>query len=195
MNLFNPFLKKSLLIAVAFIFSTITYSQNYKLDNNTSFMKIEGTSSLHDWHINVEEQSGDLSLEQAEDFMINYLKLTVMSESLKSGKSRMDKNTYKALNSDDYNKITFKYLKTSEVKKLSENIYEVNGLGELTISGTTREVLMSLKIELKDNMVILTGKNDLKMTDFGIEPPRALLGTIKTGDEITISYKSIFKTK
>jgi len=158
-------------------------------------MKIEGTSSLHDWHINVEEQSGDLSLEQAEDFMINYLKLTVMSESLKSGKSRMDKNTYKALNSDDYNKITFKYLKTSEVKKLSENIYEVNGLGELTISGTTREVLMSLKIELKDNMVILTGKNDLKMTDFGIEPPRALLGTIKTGDEITISYKSIFKTK
>jgi hypothetical protein len=30
------------------------------------------------------------------------------------------------------------------------------------------------------------------MTDFGIDPPKALLGTIKTGDEIEVKFKSIF---
>ncbi len=29
----------------------------------------------------------------------------------------------------------------------------------------------------------------LKMSDFGVEPPNAMLGTLKTDDEISISFK------
>ncbi|GAB4163266.1 MAG: hypothetical protein Tsb0033_23390 [Winogradskyella sp.] len=195
MQLFNHLPKKSLLCTIAFVISAVVYSQDYKLDNNTSFMKIEGTSSLHDWHIDVEKQTGNLVLEQSETISVKEINLTVESESLKSGKSRMDKNTYKALETDDYKKITFKLIKTSEIKKLSDNTYELIGTGELTIVGNTKEVTMSLKLELKDGKVLLSGKNEIKMTDFGVEPPTALLGTIKTGDAITISYKSTFKIK
>ncbi|WP_426432449.1 YceI family protein [Winogradskyella sp. HB-48] len=178
-----------------FFISAVAHTQTYKLDNSTSFMKIEGTSSLHDWHIDVENQAGNLNLEQSETITVKELNITVESESLKSGKSKMDKNTYKALETDDYKKITFKLTKTSEIKKISDNTYELNGIGELTIVGNTKEIPMSLKLEMKDSMVLISGKNEIKMTDFGVEPPTALLGTIKTGDAITISYKSTFKTK
>ncbi|MDY2588159.1 YceI family protein [Winogradskyella aquimaris] len=195
MQLFKHLPKKSLLCTIVFVISAVVYSQDYKLDNTTSFMKIEGTSSLHDWHIDVEKQAGSLVLEQSETINVKAISLTVESESLKSGKSRMDKNTYKALETDDYKKITFKLIKTTEIKKLSDGIYEFNGVGELTIVGNTKEIAMSLKLEIKDGMVLISGKNEIKMTDFGVEPPTALLGTIKTGDAITISYKSTFKTK
>ena len=33
----------------------------------------------------------------------------------------------------------------------------------------------------------------MKMTDYGIEPPKALLGTIKTGDDIKIIFKTVFQ--
>lgn len=195
MQLFKRLPKKSLLCTIVFVISAVVYSQDYKLDNTTSFMKIEGTSSLHDWHIDVEKQAGSLVLEQSETINVKAISLTVESESLKSGKSRMDKNTYKALETDDYKKITFKLIKTTDIKKLSDGIYELNGIGELTIVGNTKEIAMSLKLEIKDGMVLISGKNEIKMTDFGVEPPTALLGTIKTGDAITISYKSTFKTK
>ncbi|MHA7843708.1 MAG: YceI family protein [Winogradskyella sp.] len=194
MQLFKHLPKKSLLYTILFVISAVAYSQDYKLDNDTSFMKIEGTSSLHDWHINVEKQAGNIVLEQSETVSVKGLNLTVESESLKSGKSRMDKNTYKALETDDYKKITFKLKKTTEIKSLGDNTYEVKGIGQLTIVGNTKDITMTLKIEIKDDMVLLSGKNEIKMTDFGVEPPTALLGTIKTGDAITITYKTTFKT-
>lgn len=194
MQLLKHLPKKTLLYTIVFVISAVAYSQDYKLDNDTSFMKIEGTSSLHDWHINVEKQTGTIVLEQSETISVKGLSLTVESESLKSGKSRMDKNTYKALETDDYKKITFKLKKTTEIKSLGDNIYEVKGIGQLTIVGNTKDITMTLKIEIKDDMVLLSGKNEIKMTDFGVEPPTALLGTIKTGDAITITYKTTFKT-
>jgi len=31
------------------------------------------------------------------------------------------------------------------------------------------------------------------MTEFGIEPPTAIFGTLKTGDEISIDFNVVFK--
>jgi hypothetical protein len=36
------------------------------------------------------------------------------------------------------------------------------------------------------------GSQTIKMTDYGITPPTALFGTLKTGDEITITFKTNF---
>jgi hypothetical protein len=33
-----------------------------------------------------------------------------------------------------------------------------------------------------------TGRLALKMTDFGVDPPTALLGTLRTGDEVTVYF-------
>ena len=34
----------------------------------------------------------------------------------------------------------------------------------------------------------IVGEKSIKMTSYGVEPPTALLGTIKTGDDLTIKF-------
>ena len=41
---------------------------------------------------------------------------------------------------------------------------------------------------LADGQYQVSGAYPMKMTDFGIEPPTALLGTMTTGDDVTINF-------
>ena len=116
-------IKQTALIAFTFLafFSQKVISQNFKLDNNQSTITIYGTSSLHDWDETVREQSGAISISNQENFQINSLVISVVSESLKSYKSGMDKNTYKALKTDVYKTIDFKMVKMKDVKQISDS--------------------------------------------------------------------------
>lgn len=66
--------------------------------------------------------------------------------------------------------------------------------GTLTVAGATRSMNVQALADPKSNSMQLTGNKTFKMTDFKMDPPRALMGTIKTGDEITINYNLTFKT-
>lgn len=185
---------KTLIVSVLFLsLPSQIYSQDYKLVNDTSSIIVSGTSTLHDWHVDGENQSGSLSFSEAESFNINELSFRVKAESLKSGKNSMDKNTYKALNTDKYKDIVFSYTKTNSVVKKGEGHYMITASGKLTISGVTKTIDLDLEVFKDGDLVKINGKKDMLMTDFGIDPPKALLGTIKTGNEITITYKSVFK--
>jgi hypothetical protein len=41
---------------------------------------------------------------------------------------------------------------------------------------------------ISGNRIQIKGSKKVKMTDFNISPPTAMLGTLKTGDEVTISF-------
>lgn len=183
-----------IVITILAFFSQKVLSQDFKLDNNQSTITIYGTSSLHDWDEAVREQSGTISISNEGNFQINSLVISVVSESLKSYKSGMDKNTYKALKTDVYKTIDFKMVKMKDVKQISETEYKVNITGKLTITSTTNSIDLPFKLYIKTDQILLEGEKNLKMTDYGIEPPKALLGTIKTGDDITVKFKSIFKS-
>ena len=43
--------------------------------------------------------------------------------------------------------------------------------------------------------IVIEGEKSILMTDYGIKPPKALLGTIKTGNKINIIFKIDFETK
>src|SRR6056300_1104249 len=91
----------SLILFVTISINT-AQAQEFKLSNHESELTVFGTSSLHDWHITTEQQSGNIKFVDVESGKIESLSLSVVAESLKSGKSSMDKNTYKALETDDY---------------------------------------------------------------------------------------------
>ena len=185
---------KTLIVSVLFLsLPSQIYSQDYKLVNDTSSIIVSGTSTLHDWHVDGEEQTGFLKVTEDDKFSINELNFKVKAESLKSGKTSMDKNTYKAINTDKYKDIVFSYAKTNSVVKKGEGHYMITASGKLTISGVTKTIDLDLEVFKDGDLVKINGKKDMLMTDFGIDPPKALLGTIKTGNEITITYKSVFK--
>lgn len=167
-------------------------AQKYTLDNETSFLQVLGTSSLHDWHVQAEKQSGNIVFSDVAKLEMSALNFSVESESLKSGKSAMDKKTFGALNTDKFKMINFSLIKVLSVNKKSENNYQVTASGNLTINGVKKEITLKFSMDKKDNLFILEGSHKLLMTTFSIEPPKALLGTIKTGDEIEVKFKSIF---
>jgi polyisoprenoid-binding protein YceI len=64
----------------------------------------------------------------------------------------------------------------------------------LTISGVEREVTFDLKTELKDAALIVTGAVPLVMTDYGIKPPKAMLGMLKTDPKVTVTFEIALAT-
>ncbi|MBT8324059.1 MAG: YceI family protein, partial [Winogradskyella sp.] len=74
------------------------------------------------------------------------------------------------------------------------NTYTISVNGTLTVTGVSKNVDLNLEVIIEGDLIKINGKKDILMTDFEIDPPKALLGTIKTGNEITITYKSVFQT-
>lgn len=166
-------------------------AQQFNLNNSKSTMSIFGTSSLHDWEEVIEEQSGTIKLSTEEEIAIVNLNVSVVAESIKSEKSAMDKNTYKALKTDTYKNITFKMTQSKNITDLGNSEYQVTVSGKLSISGVTKMVDLGFKMKTTTNTVTLEGETSLNMKDYGIEPPKALFGTITTGEKVTIKFKSI----
>jgi polyisoprenoid-binding protein YceI len=181
------------LIAILLIvfFSNPSISQEFKLDNLKSSLSIFGTSSLHDWEEQATSLKGLISLNSSESLKIQDLHIEILAESLKSGKNSMDKNTYKALKTKEFKTIRFKFIKTLEVVFLKENTYKMKVLGDLTIAGATQRIQLDFNLHLKGNEVNIIGEKEIAMTDYNVDPPKALLGTITTGNEITIKFNTV----
>ena len=105
----------------------------------------------------------------------------------------MDKNTFKALNSSKYKTINFKVTKVVKVTKNTNGTFTIETLGDLTINGVTKNIGQAFTAKLVDSKVQLIGKQTLNMTQYSVEPPTALLGTIKTGENVTINFSVVYK--
>ena len=154
-------------------------------------MSVEGTSTLHDWHSEFLKMEGSANIKVGDNKIIDIsdLVLEIFVESFESGKSGMEKNAREALNESDFPVIQFAL---TRLEKIDSD--EILGLGLLTIAGATRDVSMNVVYNISDKgIIVFEGSMELNMTDYEIEPPTALLGTIKTGDPISIHYKVIFK--
>ena len=183
-------MKKALFISLLLI-GFGTQAQVMQLDK-ASELSVSGTSTLHDWTIVAEEISGSAKFEisDAQLMGVSDLTIKVKVEEIKSGKSGMDNNTYKALNSDQHPFISFNLSNGSASQSGSKYLF--SGQGNLTIAGTKKPINLKATCDLAGNSVVCEGSYAMKMTDFNVDPPTAMFGTIKTGNEITIDFKINF---
>jgi hypothetical protein len=158
---------------------------------------IEGTSNIHDWDMKSDKgycsslfditQTGTLN-------GVSYINFTVPAESLKSDHKGMDKNTYKALNTEKYSNISFT-ASSVNIKPVGATGYLLTAKGRLTISGVTKEVVIAATGTMNpDKSISYTGAYKLKMTDYNVEPPSLMLGAIKTGEFITVKFNLLLKS-
>ena len=170
---------------------------NYVLASDHK-ITIDGTSNVHEWEEVAQTASGDAVVLWNTDgsFNIQKLNIKVSVKSIKSDKgSIMDDKTYDALKGEKYPYITFKMLSIKSITK-SGTGYAVKINGELTIAGVTKNVDISGMVYVKEKgkLYIETSKA-IKMSDYGIDPPTAMMGAMKVGDDITIKFKLNYTIK
>lgn len=185
------FMRGAIILLWAVLLSTGLMAQNYVL--NSSEMTISGTSTLHDWTSTVNEVQAEavLAWDQNQLKGIKELQVRARSGSIISGKgSIMDNKTWTALKKEAFPFIVFN-LKNAVVS--GEGLYAVSAHGNLTIAGVTRAVELKAKGQPgKAGQIVFSGQHDLLMTDFGIDPPTALMGSLQTGDKITVNFEVVF---
>jgi len=172
---------------------TTTKIASLSCDASTSSFVIQGTSSLHDWEMISQSCKGALQLDiDGQPLDIENIQLKVRVTSLKSGKKIMDKKCYDALKHEDFPDIIYRFKNISNIKSQGPNVYNARLEGSLDIAGVSKTVHIDIEIQKKNGMITLNGTKPMKMSDFKVEPPKALLGTLKTGNDITIIFNLNF---
>jgi polyisoprenoid-binding protein YceI len=164
----------------------------YKLasgKNNT--IKVLGTSNVHDWTMTAKdiESTGTFKFNSKDELVaVNSLKFIVVAKSLKSEKSSMDTRTYKSIKADDFPKISYQ-LTNAEVTMIQANKYAIQTTGTLTIAGKTQSIAMKVTALVNaDRSMSFHGTEKLMLTDYGIQPPSFMLGAMKVGNDLTITF-------
>ncbi len=188
-------LKKSL---VAFLLigmhAGLAAQQKYSSVHEQGSMRISGTSNLHDWEMDLENFHCSLTLEGGNpSLLIQSVSFTGTSKSIKSHSSIMDNKTYDALHAGRYPEIRFT---GTFSRKIPVNSKSFEGMisGDLFLAGRTRTVSVPFSGNIiSEDEIRISGSKDLRMSDYDIDPPTAILGTLKTGDEVTISFSLVLK--
>jgi len=184
-------LLKIILVGLLFFTTSNFIAQESKINLAESKLTVFGTSNLHDWDIVAKAMSGKANFNFESNVLkdIESLDFSVESEQLLSGKSGMDSNTFKALNSKKYKTINYKLTKIVKITKVSANTYTIEAQSDLTIAGTTKNITQVFTAVVSGKKVVLSGKTKITMTQYKIVPPTALFGTIKTGPDVTVDFK------
>ena len=112
---------------------------------------------------------------------VEAFEIAIRTASLSSPKEGIDKNMHKALKAAEFKDITFRLLRLEAKPGL-------RAIGMLKIAGVEREIAIDLKTSSTPAALTITGDVPLLMTDYGIAPPKAMLGMLKTDPKITVTF-------
>jgi len=185
-------------ILAAIIFFT-AYSTGFAQETvvllpGQSSITINGTSSLHDWEEKVEKFDVNLNLtfREKEISAIDMVSLTCKSVSINSDNSIMTHKTHNALQVEKYPEIIFKLVSVDHLTSKNGN-FSGTLVGDIILAGVTKRIQLTFAGTHTGNKITIKGSKELNMNDFKIKPPTAMMGTLKTGEQITVSFQLNFQ--
>jgi hypothetical protein len=172
-------------------------AQNTPLRLGTARLTIAGTSNIHDYSATTTAirltrvqlgtvPAGDLLENALKPGVVEALEVTIPAKSLASQKDGLDKNMHKALKAEEHSDITFKLLRFENRPAPATGL---RAIGVLRVAGVDRQVAIDITAERKDAALVVKGTLALLMTDFGIAPPKAMMGMLKTDPKVTITFE------
>jgi hypothetical protein len=180
-------------------------------------VRIEGTSSIHDWQVEGSLIGGRLEagagfpsgpgqivspgkVDARVDVFIPVRSLKSVEKDGRPYSDSMDDIMYGKLLQPTCPRILYRLdeliLKETAAAAGAPCVFEAKG--ELVVAGVTNKITMPVQVTpLGDKKLKITGSTAMKMTDFKIEPPapKIALGLIKTGDEVKLSFEWIVGQK
>ena len=171
-----------------------------------SEVRVEGDSSLHKWTVKGRQIDGSIDFEadvpedapaqRIVDAIVAHPKVvaraSVPVRTLKSTKNDggMDNKMYSALNSKNHPTLEYELTEVTAVRRESPTRFAIDTKGNLTVAGTTRVLTTPMNVELtSDRKLVVTAKFGTQMTDFGVRPPEALGGMVKSHDKVVVTVQ------
>ena len=154
---------------------------------------IAGSSNVHAWtaatnkvrvtraRIAPAAAGADLWETALKPGVIEAFEIAIPAASLSSPKGDLDKNMHKALNVTEHADITFRLLRLEAAR----------AIGILRIAGVEKEVALDITTKRTGTTLAVSGRIDLLMTDYGIVPPKAMLGMLKTDPKVAITFETV----
>ena len=169
-------------------------SFSYTIDPESK-LYLEGSSNVVDFtcHCTSSLQGGRFTMiGQGNGFTFLNSTLKVPVEALDCGNRTMNKDMYEALSADKHPLVEIQLLSVkAHDHKLFGECHEWEDLQarlRLTIAGEAREMIMHVRgTHLGYQRYRFVGAKPIYLTNFNIEPPRAMLGAIRVDNCITIN--------
>jgi polyisoprenoid-binding protein YceI len=164
---------------------------------------IDGTSNIHPYtasskavrltrvQLATAGPSGDVLQQAVQPGALEAFDIAVAASSLASPKGDIDKNMHKALKVQEHADITFRLRTLDTGTGEGAAGIPLKAAGTLTIAGVAREVTLDVKAVRQGETLTLTGGVDLLMTDFGVTPPKAMLGMLKTDPKVHVGFELV----
>jgi polyisoprenoid-binding protein YceI len=161
-------------------------------------LTLSGTSNVHEYTASTTEirvtrvqlgtlpPGGDLLGSAVTPGVVEAFEVAIPAKSLSSPKEGVDKNMHAALKSVEHPDITFKLLRFEPKPAPAAG---TRAIGVLRIAGVDRQVTIDIATERKDATLIVKGTLALLMTDWGVVPPKAMMGMLKTDPKVTITFE------
>ncbi len=176
----NVFMLNSLVGLFLTCFTTVLQAQvTYTIDTSNSSIWVEGTSTLRDWKAEVGNWEGQITVDGSGTIQTVDISLEVASLDGGRGPDMNDK-IYKALKSSEQPEMTFSGKGTKATGDAS-----LAAEGTFSMAGSTQPMVVSATGSLDSK---LAGNIPIKLSDYQIEPPTAMFGTIVTHDDATIVF-------
>ena len=157
---------------------------------------LEGSSNVRDWRC--EATSLDASVDVDDDAThgaassvrrLRHVQVRVPTHTLTCGRSQMDNIMYKALHVDDEpdgRQIVGRFDVIAQSGDIDRNVVMQ---GTLRIAGRERVVRVPMVVEeQRDGSLRAQGSLPILMTDYGIHPPTALFGVLRTENRIVVKF-------
>jgi polyisoprenoid-binding protein YceI len=185
-------------IVAAVTLSAVPTAQVAPLAMDTARVTIAGTSNVHDYtawtdtvrvtRVKVAATVGATTFwdDVLKPGALEAFEVAVPAATLTSPRSGLDKNMHKALKVEANRDITFRLARLERGPTGG-----LVAVGTLRIAGVERDVAMPLTIARRDAALVVKGELALLMTDYGIKPPTAMLGMLKTDPKVTVTFETV----
>ena len=162
---------------------------------------VEGTSNLHEWSCKATTIDASISVDDTWQSavatsmpdvakLMRRVAVKIPVTSLKCGKDKMDKLMYEALKAKEADAVSYIAGTFDATPGETKDSFIVHTTGTLRIAGKENPVSMDVRAErLPDGTVRAQSELPILMTDYGVKPPTALFGTLRTGNKVTVKFE------
>jgi polyisoprenoid-binding protein YceI len=156
---------------------------------------VEGTSNREDWSVHATELHGSVSLRATTDALaIEGGSFTVPARRMASEQGViMDRLMHGALKAAAHPEIVYHFLSAS-VTPRTDGSFSVATRGRLTLAGVTRDIEQTVEARrLPNGTVRFTGSQPILLSDYGMTPPTAMYGALRTGNRVVVHLDLVVK--